>query len=133
MPRKPDKGPLDELLQPTPEAFDTPQPTRPGKPGRLKKRGTLPVRFVRIPVSWFTKQRRGKWLLPADMRLFCWLIEKTGEGQRPWRVTGETGAEVGIPARTRRRVLARLEECGAIRIERTNHNAPQVSVVWVFG
>ena len=125
------EGRLDELLQPTPEGLEA--PPQQAKTGRLKKRGPLPVPWIRIPLPWCTKQRRGKWLLPAEMRLFCWLIHKTGEGQRSFPVTDKTAAELGLSARARRRVLARLEARGAIRIERTGHNAPNVWLVWLSG
>jgi hypothetical protein len=139
MARKPDD--LSRMLRPEATAAmeasthaqlsETPQPT---KPGRLKKRGRLPVPWVRIPLPLFVKRRRGHWLLPPEMRLLCLLIHKTGEGQRPFALTDKAVAEIGLAPRTRRDILDRLERKGLIRIERIGpQHAPAVSLIWVFG
>jgi hypothetical protein len=107
---------------------------QPRKPGRLRKRGPLPVPWVRIPLPLFMKRRRGRWLLPAELRVLCLLIHKTGEGQRPFVLTDEAVAEIGLAPRTRRNILIRLERKGLIRVERVgSQHAPAVSLVWVFG
>ena len=130
MPRKKD---LSRMLHPEATAemeastrvqiSDAPQPTR---TGRLRKRGPLPVLWVRIPLPWFTRPHRGRWRLSPSTRLLCLLLHETGEGQRPLLLSNQRAAEIGLSRFAKRRALAELEADGFVRVERADRNLPQV-------
>jgi hypothetical protein len=125
---------IDAVYEADEKALAARTASTPDRTGRLRPRGPLPVNWVRVPLPLFMKRRRGRWLLPAETRLLCLLIHKTGEGQRPFVLTDKAVAEIGLAPRTRRNILIRLERKSLVRVERVGaRHAPAVSLIWVFG
>lgn len=94
--------------------------------GRAKRLQSLPDMFVRVPLQWLVKPCRPH-LFEPKTRLFLYVLYKSHWGPRGVRLTDAFALEIGMPGRTKREAITRLERDGWVRVERTDFLAP---VVW---
>jgi hypothetical protein len=96
-------------------------------PARARQLQPLSDPYVRVPLQWLVSPCRDHVFAP-EARLFLLLLYRSHWGQRGVKLTDAVAAEVGIPGKTKRDALRRLERKGWVRVERQERlEAP---VVW---
>jgi hypothetical protein len=103
----------DAILEPEPEKEPPPKRAR----RRAARLQPLPGAWTRVPIQWLTTQSRGAYPISAQGRLWLYLLWKSHWGQKGIKFTDKVGAELGIPGRTRRGCIRRLERAGWVRVE----------------
>jgi hypothetical protein len=80
-----------------------------------------------------------RWLTDENIaggrtRLLLWLVRRTAEGQREFKVTNKDVEEIGLSPRRKNECLHELENLGYIKVARHGKQAALVSVLpglWV--
>jgi hypothetical protein len=78
----------------------------------------LPGAFVRVPIHWISRPRRGEYLYRPRERLFLYLLYRSHWGQRGVPLTSAFLEAINIERRYAYRLLDQLEAKGRVRIER---------------
>ena len=105
---------------------------------RAERRGAermrpLPIRFVRVPVSWFTDDPRPYAFVGQRGRLLFLLLHLSRWGQRPVTLTSAVAEQIGLSRSEKWRHLARLEADGWVRVVRDGQKAVTVHPVIIAG
>jgi hypothetical protein len=97
---------------------------------KAKQRGhlsALPGPYVRVPLQWICKQRRGNYLFGAEVRLFLYALYCSYWGQRGVPLTQAFRDEINVSRDGAYKIVERLESQGWLRVERCPGHA---MVVW---
>jgi hypothetical protein len=85
----------------------------------------LSSKFVRVPLSWLAERHAGG-PFDAKARIFLLVLLHSFWGQKGVKLTNEMAAGIGVSPSRKTRCLARLEESGWVRVERSGRQAPTV-------